>query len=53
MASHAGDGGGETKGEGEIVEVFQKGYVLNERLLRPAMVKVSALAAGPAELARA
>ncbi|MBK6404308.1 MAG: nucleotide exchange factor GrpE [Holophagales bacterium] len=38
---------------GTVIEVFQKGYVLNERLLRPSMVKVSALAAGPSELARA
>jgi molecular chaperone GrpE len=28
---------------GVVLEVFQKGYVLNGRLLRPAMVKVSAL----------
>lgn len=33
---------------GTVLEVFQKGYVLNERLLRPAMVKVSAAPAAPA-----
>ena len=33
---------------GMVLEVFQKGYVLNERLLRPAMVKVSAVPAAPA-----
>lgn len=38
---------------GTVIEVFQKGYVLNERLLRPAMVKVSAIASGPAEEALA
>lgn len=27
---------------GTVLEVFQKGYVLNERLLRPALVKVAA-----------
>lgn len=27
---------------GSVLEVFQKGYLLNERLLRPALVKVSA-----------
>lgn len=27
--------------DGEVVEVLRKGYVLNERLLRPAMVKVA------------
>jgi len=26
---------------GAVVQVFQKGYVLNERLLRPAMVVVA------------
>ncbi len=31
----------ETKGEGEIVEVFQKGYKKGERVLRFAMVKVA------------
>ncbi len=30
----------ETKGEGEIVEVFQKGYVKGDRVIRYAMVKV-------------
>jgi molecular chaperone GrpE len=34
---------------GTVIEVFQKGYVLNDRLLRPAMVKVSAVPAVPAE----
>lgn len=38
---------------GTVIEVFQKGYILNERLLRPTLVKVSAIAAGPAEEARA
>lgn len=38
---------------GTVIEVFQKGYVLNERLLRPTMVKVSAIASGPAEEAPA
>jgi molecular chaperone GrpE len=33
---------------GTVLEVFQKGYVLNDRLLRPAMVKVSAVPAVPA-----
>lgn len=33
---------------GTVLEVLQKGYVLNERLLRPAMVKVSAAPAAPA-----
>lgn len=33
---------------GTVVEVFLKGYVLNDRLLRPAMVKVSAAPAAPA-----
>lgn len=33
---------------GTVLEVLQKGYVLNERLLRPAMVKVSAAPASPA-----
>ena len=27
---------------GSVVQVFQKGYVLNERLLRPALVVVAA-----------
>jgi len=31
----------ETYGEGEIVEVFQKGYILGERVVRYAMVKVA------------
>ena len=31
----------EALGEGEIVEVFQKGYVLGERVIRYAMVKVA------------
>lgn len=34
---------------GTVIEVFQKGYVLNDRLLRPAMVKVSAVPAGSAD----
>lgn len=34
---------------GTILEVLQKGYVLNDRLLRPAMVKVSAAPAAPPE----
>ena len=33
---------------GTVTQVFQKGYVLNDRLLRPAMVKVSAAPAAPA-----
>ena len=33
---------------GTVIEVFQKGYILNDRLLRPAMVKVSAVPAAPA-----
>lgn len=33
---------------GTVIQVFQKGYVLNDRLLRPAMVKVSAAPAAPA-----
>ena len=33
---------------GTVLQVFQKGYVLNDRLLRPAMVKVSAAPAAPA-----
>jgi len=33
---------------GTVLEVLQKGYVLNDRLLRPAMVKVSAAPAAPA-----
>lgn len=36
---------------GTVIEVFQKGYVLNDRLLRPAMVKVSAVPAAPADQA--
>lgn len=31
----------EAYGEGEIVEVFQKGYILGERVIRYAMVKVA------------
>lgn len=31
----------ENLGEGEIVEVFQKGYILGERVIRYAMVKVA------------
>ena len=31
----------ESLGEGEIVEVFQKGYILGERVIRYAMVKVA------------
>jgi molecular chaperone GrpE len=34
---------------GTVIEVFQKGYVLNDRLLRPAMVKVSAVPVAPAD----
>jgi hypothetical protein len=30
-----------------VVTVFQKGYLLNERLLRPALVVVAAEMAGP------
>jgi molecular chaperone GrpE len=33
---------------GTVIQVFQKGYVLNDRLLRPAMVKVSAAPSAPA-----
>jgi molecular chaperone GrpE len=32
---------GAGQGAGQIVSVMQKGYVLNERLLRPALVSVS------------
>ena len=38
---------------GTVIEVFQKGYVLNDRLLRPVMVKVSAVPAAPAGEVRA
>jgi molecular chaperone GrpE len=31
----------EGRRDGEVVEVLRKGYLLNERLLRPAMVKVA------------
>ena len=31
----------EAFGENEIVEVFQKGYILGERVVRYAMVKVA------------
>ena len=31
----------ESLGEGEIVEVFQKGYTLKDRVIRYAMVKVA------------
>jgi molecular chaperone GrpE len=34
---------------GTVVEVFQKGYTLNERLLRPTMVKVSAAPSADSE----
>ena len=33
---------------GTVTQVFQKGYVLNDRLLRPAMVRVSAAPSAPA-----
>src|SRR5690606_5837721 len=33
---------GEGTAPGTVVQVFQKGYVLNDRLLRPAMVVVAA-----------
>ena len=35
-------------GEGEVAEVFRKGYSFGERLLRPALVKV-AKGEGPEE----
>ena len=31
----------EQYGENEIVEVFQKGYMLNETVIRPSLVKVA------------
>lgn len=31
----------EGKSEGEILEVYQKGYMLNDKIIRPAMVKVA------------
>lgn len=31
----------EAHGEGEIVEVFQKGYMMNETVIRPSLVKVA------------
>ena len=31
----------EEKGENEIVEVFQKGFMLNDKVIRFAMVKVA------------
>lgn len=31
----------EGKSDGEILEVYQKGYILDNRIIRPAMVKVS------------
>ena len=31
----------ESYGEGEIIEVFQKGYIYGERIIRYAMVKVA------------
>lgn len=31
----------EEKGEGEVVEVFQKGYKIGDRVIRPATVKVA------------
>ena len=31
-----------------VIKVFQKGYTLNERLLRPAMVVVSKAGSAPA-----
>jgi molecular chaperone GrpE len=31
----------EGRRDGEVVEVLRKGYLLNERLLRPSMVKVA------------
>lgn len=31
----------EEKGEGEIIAVFQKGYKLNDKVIRPAMVQVA------------
>lgn len=34
---------------GTVLEVFQKGYTLNDRLLRPALVKVSSAPAPPKE----
>jgi molecular chaperone GrpE len=33
---------------GTVVQVLQRGYMLNDRLLRPAMVTVSAAPAAPA-----
>lgn len=37
VASEPADG----RRDGEVIEVLRKGYVLNDRLLRPAMVKVA------------
>ena len=37
VASEPGDG----HRDGEVIEVLRKGYLLNDRLLRPAMVKVA------------
>jgi len=31
----------EGRREGEVIEEFRRGYMLNDRLLRPAMVKVA------------
>lgn len=31
----------ETKGEKEVVEVFRKGYMINDRVIRHSMVKVA------------
>ncbi len=36
----------ESVAPGTVLEVFQKGYLLNDRLLRPARVKVAAPRAG-------
>jgi molecular chaperone GrpE (heat shock protein) len=31
----------EGKKEGEITEVYQKGYMMDDKIIRPAMVKVA------------
>ena len=40
----------ETAEPNTVVKVFQKGYLLNERLLRPAMVVIAQAAAQPARI---
>jgi molecular chaperone GrpE len=38
----------ETAEPNTVIKVFQKGYLLNERLLRPAMVVIAQASAQPA-----